>query len=609
MVWRRGKLTAILLIFEVVFIVLFGILVVYDDEANASASKNSLTPAQGGADPDNNVVKAYYPLFQDVHVMMFIGFGFLMTFLKKYGFGSVGFNFLVAAFVLQWATLMSGFLHLHHGKIVVDITTSFGSVGFNFLVAAFVLQWATLMSGFLHLHHGKIVVDITTGPLMSGFLHLHHGKIVVDITTVATFVLQWATLMSGFLHLHHGKIVVDITTLLTSDFAAATVLISMGAVLGKVLEILMFLFLLTSDFAAATVLISMGAVLGKVSHIQLIIMAFVEIIFFSINEWVGLTFFKAVDVGGSMFVHTFGAYFGLALARVLYREDMVGHSKEGSSYHSDIFAMIGTVFLWLFWPSFNAALAPGDDQHRAIINTYFSLAACAVVTFAISSAVEKDGKVNMVHVQNATLAGGVAVGTSADMMVHPWGALLIGSLAAVLSVVGYSYITPFMADKLKIHDTCGVHNLHGMPGVLAGIIGAIVTAVAQPAQYGNSVYQIFPARAPIANSSDLATIQAAFPAIEAGNGRSAGLQAGFQMAALIVTLLIALVTGALTGLLLRLPIWDHPEKDSLYEDEDYWEIPEEESAEMNGSLEGIGHKKPDSRARTESDTNDQDTKV
>ncbi|KAI8515252.1 hypothetical protein Bbelb_078430 [Branchiostoma belcheri] len=438
----------------------------------------------------------------------------------------------------------------------------------------------------------------------------------------------------------------------------------------------------------------MGAVLGKVSHIQLIIMAFVEIIFFSINEWVGLTFFKAVDVGGSMFVHTFGAYFGLALARVLYREDMHGHSKEGSVYHSDIFAMIenpwcpnvsdigqraktteygtqarcpngtvflwlfwpsfnaalapgddqhravintyfspdhvadlaqcdlpettqtnlpyspvGTVFLWLFWPSFNAALAPGDDQHRAVINTYFSLAACAVVTFAISSAVEKDGKVNMVHVQNATLAGGVAVGTSADMMVHPWGALLIGSLAAVLSVVGYSYITPFMADRLKIHDTCGVNNLHGMPGVLAGIIGAIVAAVASPAQYGNSVYQIFPARAPIANSSELATIQAAFPAIEAGSGRSAGLQAGFQMAALIVTLLIALVTGALTGLLLRLPIWDHPEKDSLYEDEDYWEIPEEETADMNGSLEGVGHKKPDSRARTESDTNnEQDTK-
>ena len=45
------------------------------------------------------------------------------------------------------------------------------------------------------------------------------------------------------------------------------------------------------------------------------------------------------------------------------------------------------------------------------------------------------------HIQNATLAGGVAVGTSADMMIHPIGALVIGSLAGILSVVGFKYIT------------------------------------------------------------------------------------------------------------------------------------------------------------------------
>ena len=49
-------------------------------------------------------------VFQDIHVMMFIGFGFLMTFLKKYGFSSVGLNFLVAAFVLQWSTLVAGWI-------------------------------------------------------------------------------------------------------------------------------------------------------------------------------------------------------------------------------------------------------------------------------------------------------------------------------------------------------------------------------------------------------------------------------------------------------------------------------------------------------------------
>ena len=60
-------------------------------------------------------------MFQDVHVMIFIGFGFLMTFLKRYGYGSIGFNMLIAAFVLEWALLMGGFLEMEHGKIHINI--------------------------------------------------------------------------------------------------------------------------------------------------------------------------------------------------------------------------------------------------------------------------------------------------------------------------------------------------------------------------------------------------------------------------------------------------------------------------------------------------------
>lgn len=70
--------------------------------------------------------------------------------------------------------------------------------------------------------------------------------------------------------------------------------------------------------------------------------------------------------------------------------------------------MVGSVFLWIFWPSFNSALVDGPEQERAILHTYLSLAACTVTAIIVSALVSKDNKLDMVHVQNSTLAGGVA---------------------------------------------------------------------------------------------------------------------------------------------------------------------------------------------------------
>ncbi len=50
--------------------------------------------------------------------------------------------------------------------------------------------------------------------------------------------------------------------------------------------------LLTADFAAAAVLITFGALLGKTSPLQMIVIAFFEIIFFSVNEYIGLNYIK-----------------------------------------------------------------------------------------------------------------------------------------------------------------------------------------------------------------------------------------------------------------------------------------------------------------------------
>jgi ammonium transporter Rh len=98
--------------------------------------------------------------------------------------------------------------------------------------------------------------------------------------------------------------------------------------------------------------------------------------------------------------------------------------------------MIGTLFLWMFWPSFNGALAPKllGSQHRVIINTVFALSASCLTSFALSIGLR--GKFCMEDIQNATLAGGVAVGSSSDLVIGPGGALIIGVISGAMSTVG-----------------------------------------------------------------------------------------------------------------------------------------------------------------------------
>ncbi|XP_023383452.1 ammonium transporter Rh type A isoform X1 [Pteropus vampyrus] len=403
----RFKFPLMAISLEVAMIVLFGLFVQYETDYSVLRQTNSSKSI------DEFFV--LYPLFQDVHVMIFVGFGFLMTFMKKYGFSSVGINLFIGALGLQWGTLIWGILHYHGQKIPIGIIS-----------------------------------------------------------------------------------------------------------------------MINADFSTATVLISFGAVLGKISPIQMLIMTIIEITVFVGNEYLVVEKFMASDIGASMTIHAFGAYFGLAVAGILYRPGLRrGHDNEESEYHSDLFAMIGTLFLWIFWPSFNSAVADaGDKQYRAIVNTYFSLAACVLTAYAFSSLVEHRGKLSMVHIQNATLAGGVSVGTCADMDISLCVSMIIGSTAGMVSVLGFKFLTPLFATKLRIQDTCGVHNLHGLPGVIGGLAG--IAAVAM-------------------GVSDKSTW-------------------AMQAAALGSSIGTAVVGGIFTGLILKLPIWGQPLDQNCYDDSVYWEV-------------------------------------
>lgn len=98
-------------------------------------------------------------------------------------------------------------------------------------------------------------------------------------------------------------------------------------------------------------------------------MATIEIFVFCLNEAILIEIFKVNDIGGSMVIHTFGAYFGLSCA-LFYKPKEAIEDKHGlgsGNYLSDLVSMIGTLFLFCYWPSFNAALGGFVDDIGATI--------------------------------------------------------------------------------------------------------------------------------------------------------------------------------------------------------------------------------------------------
>lgn len=92
---------------------------------------------------------------------------------------------------------------------------------------------------------------------------------------------------------------------------------------------------------------------------------------------------------------------------------------------------------------------------------------------------------------NATLAGGVAMGANADIITSPFGSMLLGVIAGAVSALGYAYCTPFVRGRIGLHDTCGVLYLHCIPGIMGGIVSAIVASMCDDS-FGENFTTEFP---------------------------------------------------------------------------------------------------------------------
>jgi ammonium transporter Rh len=233
--------------------------------------------------------------------------------------------------------------------------------------------------------------------------------------------------------------------------------------------------LILAEFSAASLLIAAGAILGRIKIYQYMILGLFFIPFYMFNELIVVADYfrfvgKVADTGGSIVIHAFGALFGIAAAISLTtKKDMEVPIRSDAT--TDKYSILGSMILWVFWPSFCAALVPLEAIPHTVVNVFLALCGSTIATYIASVLIR--GKVCIADIANAALAGGVAIGATCDFASHTQ-AMIIGVIAGIISTVGFAILQDKQQKFHKIIDTCGVSNLHGLPGIFGGLAALVV---------------------------------------------------------------------------------------------------------------------------------------
>jgi ammonium transporter Rh len=97
-----GRQEILMFISSFILVLFFGLFIEFKDDFTTDGAAYLEST-------NNKDISNHYPFFMDVHVMIFVGFGFLMVFLKSYSWTAVGYNYLIAAYSLLWCILTSAF--------------------------------------------------------------------------------------------------------------------------------------------------------------------------------------------------------------------------------------------------------------------------------------------------------------------------------------------------------------------------------------------------------------------------------------------------------------------------------------------------------------------
>lgn len=239
-------------------------------------------------------------------------------------------------------------------------------------------------------------------------------------------------------------------------------------------------------FSAITVALVVGGLVERMKFSALMVFAaiWLTIVYYPIAHMVwylggdeastGLIFgWGALDFAGGTVVHINAGVSALVGALIIGKR--IGYQKELMAPHSLTMTLIGTGLLWVGWFGFNAgsALEANGSAGLALINTFTATAAGVLFWMLTERVLGHSG--SLLGACSGAIAGLVAV-TPAAGNSGPFGAILVGAVAAVLACIFVMKVKP----KMGFDDSLDVFGIHG----IGGIIGSVGTAFTMLAVLG-----------------------------------------------------------------------------------------------------------------------------
>ncbi|MFC6178884.1 ammonium transporter [Weissella sagaensis] len=220
-------------------------------------------------------------------------------------------------------------------------------------------------------------------------------------------------------------------------------------------------------FPMITMAIIAGSVVGRMNFkaFILFLLAWMLLVYVPLAHMVWgdgiIASHGALDFAGGDVVHISSGVSGLVLALLIGKRRKVQFLNETNL----IATVVGGGLLWFGWFGFNAGSALAANGVAIIAFTNTSIAAAfAMLTWVIMDMVIFK-RVRVSGAMSGGVAGLVAITPGAGF-VQPAGAMAMGIIVAI----GAYFVTNVLKNRLGYDDTLDAFGLHGVGGVIGGIL-------------------------------------------------------------------------------------------------------------------------------------------